>query len=993
MKRYICGFLIICLTLSSPYVLTADEPIIESTVEPVILPIEEPIVPPAPEPIVEPIVEPVVEPVIEPIVEPVVEPIVPPLVDPIVPPIVDPIAPPIVPAIVPSIVINEVMLGSEINPVKDVWIEFYNPTNQEIPLNGWQIRGVTSGGRWVDLVSDQSFSILPNSYFLLSYYTNSSYSALNVKPQATKSSLAFPNTTIDIELKNPNGEMIDKAFFECQTIDEFRSYERDCLYSDGSVAGNWSNSTAQTNLKTGLTKTFATPNSANSQCVTQNPEPQPNPTDTTNPTDNTPVSEDTNPQSTVSPPTQSPIAKTYPAYRLINELMVNPAGSDEVGEWIELFNGTSAAIDLSGWYLDDEEGSSTPYKIVDGTSIGASLFLVISAPDLNLAMKNSDDQIRILDPNKEVKEVIAYSDAQEGLAYAKKTDGTFAWTSFVTPGSLNSFPLPPKAYKPDDIIFKSVLPNPDGQDESAELITIKNNLNETVDLTGWKLTNQKNRDFSLNGIAIGPLQRYELNPININLSLVNKADQLSLIDPAGNLIDRINWTEAESGQIIYKPDYLEDGLKAKVTYVVDGDTFDAQIDGEEFRIRIIGINTPETVHPKKPIEKYGIEASNYLKNLLSNQTVTLNFDETKTDVYNRLLAYVYLGNNFINADILKNGYGYAYTRFPFKFENDFIKYEQEARDKKIGIWSDPEIIKLIDEIKNNPDDVGDDVNRPVDDEMDDDLPTTDATENQNPITDCPTEGIMIDSILPNAEKGISIEYIKLINTSNQTVCLDGWQIDDSQGEGSKPFQIKGGAIEPGAIRTFRKTETGISLNNSNDCASLINPSGTTADKICYAKTHKNEIFNHDGGNWQPAPPKAKSTNRATPAPKRETTDYEWELKNETIDGKIAFIYEEGQVMYLQTDKKMIPVSYANSKVNINSAKQMLDLNSPIKIDVRAAGEERELIGISQKPIRATESEDNNPRPTDNLPTEIKYFIGLIVIVGGLYLFKKLKNKQ
>jgi micrococcal nuclease len=83
-------------------------------------------------------------------------------------------------------------------------------------------------------------------------------------------------------------------------------------------------------------------------------------------------------------------------------------------------------------------------------------------------------------------------------------------------------------------------------------------------------------------------------------------------------------------------------VEAQVTNVVDGDTIDVLIDGQEFRVRYIGVDTPETVHPTLGEQPYGSEASDYNKSLVENQTVFLEKDVSETDQYGRLLRYVWL---------------------------------------------------------------------------------------------------------------------------------------------------------------------------------------------------------------------------------------------------------------------------------------------------------------------------------------------------------------
>lgn len=135
----------------------------------------------------------------------------------------------------------------------------------------------------------------------------------------------------------------------------------------------------------------------------------------------------------------------------------------------------------------------------------------------------------------------------------------------------------------------------------------------------------------------------------------------------------------------------------RVVRIVDGDTFIANIDGKDVRIRLIGVDTPESVHPNKEVEHFGIEASDFLKKLLKDERVFFKYDQNNSatnhkDRYERMLAYVYRGSDslFVNAEILKQGYGHAYTSYPFTFLEDFLKLERDARNQKRGLWADAE---------------------------------------------------------------------------------------------------------------------------------------------------------------------------------------------------------------------------------------------------------------------------------------------------------------
>jgi len=123
-----------------------------------------------------------------------------------------------------------------------------------------------------------------------------------------------------------------------------------------------------------------------------------------------------------------------------------------------------------------------------------------------------------------------------------------------------------------------------------------------------------------------------------------------------------------------------------VERVVDGDTIIVEGVG---RVRLIGVDTPETVHPNRPVEFFGKEASAFTKGLLEGKRVRLEYDQERQDRYGRTLAYVYLSDGtFVNAEIIRRGYGHAYTRFPFRHMEAFRQYEREARDNRRGLWGE-----------------------------------------------------------------------------------------------------------------------------------------------------------------------------------------------------------------------------------------------------------------------------------------------------------------
>lgn len=141
-------------------------------------------------------------------------------------------------------------------------------------------------------------------------------------------------------------------------------------------------------------------------------------------------------------------------------------------------------------------------------------------------------------------------------------------------------------------------------------------------------------------------------------------------------------TSVQTGQAI-------DG-EYEVVSVTDGDTFEINYNGTKTKVRLIGIDTPESVHPNsKKNNKYGEEASKYTKSLLERKTVKLEFDVSPQDKYGRLLAYVYLEDGeMLNEKLLKEGYAQVATYPPnVKYVENFKELQKEARENKVGFWS------------------------------------------------------------------------------------------------------------------------------------------------------------------------------------------------------------------------------------------------------------------------------------------------------------------
>ncbi len=137
-----------------------------------------------------------------------------------------------------------------------------------------------------------------------------------------------------------------------------------------------------------------------------------------------------------------------------------------------------------------------------------------------------------------------------------------------------------------------------------------------------------------------------------------------------------------------------------VARVVDGDTAVITVDGQERRVRFLGVDTPETVHPNKPVQYYGKEASSFTKNSLTGRRVWLEYDSSPTDRYNRHLAYIWLNKpatideqtirrDMFNARLLLDGYARTMIIKPnTRYAKLFGAFQDEAKSSRKGLWAE-----------------------------------------------------------------------------------------------------------------------------------------------------------------------------------------------------------------------------------------------------------------------------------------------------------------
>lgn len=137
-----------------------------------------------------------------------------------------------------------------------------------------------------------------------------------------------------------------------------------------------------------------------------------------------------------------------------------------------------------------------------------------------------------------------------------------------------------------------------------------------------------------------------------------------------------------------RPVLHEPGAQVLVQRVVDGDTL---LLADHTRIRLIGVDTPETKRPNTPVEPFGPEASEFTREHVEGRIVRLEFDKERHDKYERVLAYVYLGDWFLNEELIRAGLGRAITNHPYSesMKRRFRTAQHQAQRERLGIWSLP----------------------------------------------------------------------------------------------------------------------------------------------------------------------------------------------------------------------------------------------------------------------------------------------------------------
>ena len=392
------------------------------------------------------------------------------------------------------------------------WVEFFNPSTSSLDLSGGYIcdeRGATSSYACKNI----SGEIGANGWLYFDLLTTS---YLN-------------NDGDSLFLKNCENETVDEITYDNNSAaDKGESYAR---ISDGADANLLSDWALTTSITPGAQNIITAP-----VVSSGGGSPSQSSSKTTIKTETT----------TATTTATTTLSKNYSGI-ILNEILPNPVGADTENEFMEIFNTTSAAIDLSGWKISD---SAKAFGL--SGSIAAKSYLYYLRSETNIALNNSTfEEVKLIAPNDELADYISYDSADEGAAYARTASGTWEWTTSSTPGAQNYFYIASIIYDTstpaeEKIFFTEICPNPKGADE-REFIEIFNNDNKPIDVGNWTIANLKKRFVIPEETMIYPGEYLVFYKAVSKLTLNNSQEELTLQNAFGQTADNVKIVAAKEG--------------------------------------------------------------------------------------------------------------------------------------------------------------------------------------------------------------------------------------------------------------------------------------------------------------------------------------------------------------------------------------------------------------------------------------------------------------
>lgn len=303
-----------------------------------------------------------------------------------------------------GVVINEILANPSGDEAAGEFIELINISEEKIDLEGWMLDDIAGAGSDPYVFPDRT-RLKPQEILLLS---------------REETGITLNNSNDAVRLLLPDGTVAEEVPYQSTTEDV---------------------SLARTEAGVFLATNIITPGEEN-VFLAESPSPTPtvSPQATSEPSENEDDEQERAELEEI----------TYSDEIEINEFLPNPEGSDTDNEFIELRNAGGDEVDLSGWMLDDEaDKGSSPYTIGDKQIAGGAI-INFARSETKIALNNTSDSVRLLNPLGEVVDVFEYDDSEESVAYARNSDGDFAETTTPTPGEPNKITEPKNEEEEDD---------------------------------------------------------------------------------------------------------------------------------------------------------------------------------------------------------------------------------------------------------------------------------------------------------------------------------------------------------------------------------------------------------------------------------------------------------------------------------------------------------------------------------------------------------------
>ena len=262
------------------------------------------------------------------------------------------------------------------------FIELYNDSIDVVDISGWKLDDIADGGSPPFVIPGDT--IIPARGYIVFYNS--------------QTKLSLNNDSEHVRLISPNDVARDDIAYGSSKEGYSYNYvdDGDFQQSDRPTPGE--------------------------QNVIEVPTPTPTPT----------------PKPSATPkPISSPVTYDFSSKIVINEIYPNTLKGDKNNEFIEIKNLDNRMVSLVGWALDDSDGGSTPYRFKSADRIGPTKIIVLDKNSTKIALNNSDDSARLIDPRGKVVAILAYEKTYPGQSLSRSDDGLYQWTEVATPGQEN----------------------------------------------------------------------------------------------------------------------------------------------------------------------------------------------------------------------------------------------------------------------------------------------------------------------------------------------------------------------------------------------------------------------------------------------------------------------------------------------------------------------------------------------------------------------------